>query len=216
MLEWEAWREYQNEVSERRRERSTNYSVHETTPADSTELSDPVEQIAIAVEIANAQTETDLRRALQNGSPEFFERAVIDLLWAMGYGGSYGEKKHVGRSGDGGIDGVISQDALGLRNVYIQAKRYADNNRVGRPDIQQFFGALASLGAEGGVFITTSKFTDAATDEAKGYRHRNPIILIDGYRLTQLMLSYQVGVQRTREFTIYEVDEDYFVDESPA
>ena len=212
MLEWEDWRTYQVEVAERRREQVAASSTGEAAVVEPFEATNPIEQISEAVQVANAQTETDLRHALQNSSPEFFERAVIDLLWAMGYGGAHGEKKHVGRSGDGGIDGVISQDALGLRNVYIQAKRYADTNPVSRPEIQQFFGALASQGAEGGVFITTSRFTDGATREAKGYRHRNPIILIDGYRLTRLMLSYGIGVQRTREFTVYEVDDDYFAE----
>lgn len=152
--------------------------------------------------------ETRLRQKLQESSPEFFEKAVIELLWAMGYGGAHGEKQHVGKTGDGGIDGVIRQDALGLQNVYVQAKRYADSTTVQRPEIQQFFGALASRGAERGVFITTSRFTQGATREAELYQGK--IVLINGLRLTRLMLNYQVAVQRYQEYVIYEVDEDFF------
>ena len=162
LAEWDAWREYQNEVAARR-------SVDESSAVPVSEIeqdADPVEAIAARTRDFNAQVETDLRKRLQENSPEFFEKAVIDLLWAMGYGGDYGEKQHVGRSGDGGIDGIIHQDALGLTNVYIQAKRYADTN--GR------------------------------------------IVLIDGLRLTKLMLAYGVGVEKAHEFTLYSVDEDYF------
>ena len=94
--------------------------------------------------IHNAAVDTELRRKLQEGTLAFFEKAVVDLLWAMGYGGPHGEREHLGKSGDGGIDGVIRQDALGLNKVYIQAKRYADGNSGGRPSIQQFFGSLSS------------------------------------------------------------------------
>ncbi|MBS6073234.1 MAG: restriction endonuclease, partial [Actinomyces urogenitalis] len=160
----------------------------------------------------NAQTETSLRKRLQEASPEFFERAVIDVLWAMGYGGTHGEKQHVGRSGDGGIDGVIRQDALGLTNIYIQAKRYADTNKVGEPEIRNFIGSLDTQGASLGVFITTSSFQPGAVHTAEGYRHGR-IILIDGLRLTSLMLAYGVAVHKTREFTLYEIDDDFFDEE---
>lgn len=126
-----------------------------------------------------------------------------------GYGGDYGEKQHVGRSGDGGIDGIIHQDALGLTNVYIQAKRYADTNKVGEPEIRNFIGSLDAQGANLGVFITTSSFLDRAKGTAAGYRHGR-IVLIDGIRLTKLMLTYGVGVEKAHEFTLFSVDEDYF------
>lgn len=205
LAEWDAWREYQDEVATRR-------SVDESSAVAVSEIeqdADPVEAIAARTRDFNAQVETDLRKRLQENSPEFFEKAVIDLLWAMGYGGDYGEKQHVGRSGDGGIDGIIHQDALGLTNVYIQAKRYADTNRVGEPEIRNFIGSLDAQGANLGVFITTSTFLDRAKVTAAGYRHGR-IVLIDGLRLTKLMLAYGVGVEKAHEFTLYSVDEDYF------
>lgn len=205
LFEWRAWQEYQNEVTARRSEDAPAPAVVN----EAAEEADPVEAIATRTRDFNAQVETDLRKRLQENSPEFFEKAVIDLLWAMGYGGDYGEKQHVGRSGDGGIDGVIHQDALGLTNVYIQAKRYADTNRVGEPEIRNFIGSLDAQGANLGVFITTSTFLDRAKVTAAGYRHGR-IVLIDGLRLTKLMLAYGVGVEKAHEFTLYSVDEDYF------
>jgi len=205
LFEWRAWQEYQNEVTARRSEDAPAPVV----VSEAAEEADPVEAIAARTRDFNAQVETDLRKRLQENSPEFFEKAVIDLLWAMGYGGDYGEKQHVGRSGDGGIDGIIHQDALGLTNVYIQAKRYADTNRVGEPEIRNFIGSLDAQGANLGVFITTSTFLDRAKVTAAGYRHGR-IVLIDGLRLTKLMLAYGVGVEKAHEFTLYSVDEDYF------
>jgi restriction system protein len=110
-------------------------------------------------------------------------------------------------SNDGGIDGVIDQDVLGLNRVYIQAKRYADSNTVGRPDLQAFVGALSGK-ADSGVFITTSRFSDGAIQYAKNVPTR--IILIDGARLTELMIRYGVGVQVSETFKIVEIDEDFF------
>lgn len=206
MLEWPAWVAYQQEIAARKRR------VAEVDKPFNGEIADPLETMAAGEREFNAQTETILRKRLQSSSPYFFERAVIDLLWAMGYGGAHGEKEHVGRSGDGGIDGVIRQDALGLTNIYIQAKRYADTNKVGDPEIRNFIGALDSRGATLGVFITTSSFQPAAVRTAEGYRH-GKIVLIDGIKLTSLMLSYGVAVHKTREFTLYEIDDDFFEEE---
>lgn len=208
MYEWPIWREYQSEVAARRKEREG------TTVAEpfETEASDPIEVMSAGERAFNAQTETDLRKRLQESSPEFFERAVIDVLWAMGYGGAHGEKQHVGRSGDGGIDGVIRQDALGLTNIYIQAKRYSDTNKVGEPEIRNFIGSLDAQGANLGVFITTSSFLDRAKQTAARYRH-GKIVLIDGIKLTSLMLDYGVAVHKAREFTLYEIDDDFFDEE---
>ncbi|MDO5726478.1 MAG: restriction endonuclease [Bowdeniella nasicola] len=202
--EWPKWQAYQAELAARRKKRKDE--TNEKTTVGTGE--NPLEQLVENVEQFNTETATELRQILQESSPEFFENAVIDLLWKMGYGGTHGEKQHVGKSHDGGIDGVIRQDALGLQNVYVQAKRYADTNSVGRQAIQQFYGALASRGADRGVFITTSTFTEHAKSEARSYRGK--IVLIDGIRLTSLMLNYGVGVQRFREFTLYQVDDDYF------
>lgn len=115
MLEWSTWREYKDEVAQRRQIKDGTGS----TESEIESTDDPVEVMRASERTFNASTETDLRKRLQSSSPEFFERAVIDVLWAMGYGGAHGEKQHVGRSHDGGIDGVIRQDALGLTNIYI-------------------------------------------------------------------------------------------------
>ncbi|SLN02806.1 Mrr restriction system protein [Corynebacterium xerosis] len=177
------------------------------TPIDDPEV-DPLTAVSDNVSELNDAVETELRAALQNASPEFFEHAVLSLLWAMGYAGAQGEKQHLGKSHDGGIDGVIRQDPLGLQNVYVQAKRYADDNSIGAPDINSFYGALARQGADRGVFITTSRFTAAAGDAAKQFQGR--IVLIDGIRLTALMLRYGVGVEPRQKFTVYSVNQDFF------
>ncbi|KAB1554248.1 restriction endonuclease [Corynebacterium sp. 319] len=205
MLEWPVWVAYQEELAQRRR-------ADETTPSvspDNQDSTDPVESLTAGENAFNTQTETKLRKRLQESSPEFFERAVIDVLWAMGYGGAHGEKKHVGRTRDGGIDGIIRQDALGLTNIYIQAKRYADSNKVGEPEVRNFIGSLDARGANLGVFITTSSFQPAAEKTAAGYRH-GKIVLIDGIKLTSLMLAYGVAVHKAHEFTLYEIDDDFF------
>ncbi|WP_311519345.1 restriction endonuclease [uncultured Actinomyces sp.] len=206
MMEWKQWRDYQEEIAARKQD--TTNAI--TRPSDT--ASDPIEIMEASERTFNAQTETALRQLLQSSSPEFFEKAVIDLLWAMGYGGTHGEKQHVGRSGDGGIDGVIRQDALGLTNVYIQAKRYADTNKVGEPEIRNFIGSLDSRAANRGVFITTSSFLPGAKTVASNYRH-GKIVLIDGIKLTALMLAYGVGVHRSEEFVLYEIDDDFFDEE---
>lgn len=205
LLEWPRWQGYQQEIAERK---ASEHLDSVTVPVDTD--SDPIEQTIELARIHNATTETELRTKLQEGTPTFFERAVVDLLWAMGYGGPHGEREHLGKSGDGGIDGVIRQDALGLNKVYIQAKRYADDNHVGRPAIQQFYGSLSSRGADRGVFITTSRFSKEAKRAAEDYK---TVILIDGIRLTKLMLEYRVGVQPVQHLTLFEVDEDYFESE---
>lgn len=205
MLEWRAWQAYQDEIAARKTS-GGQPAVQAVTPAT---VGNPVELMEGAEALFNAQIETELRSKLQESSPEFFEKAVIDLLWAMGYGGDYGEKQHVGRSGDGGIDGIIRQDTLGLSNVYIQAKRYADTNKVGDPEIRNFMGSLMTKGALKGVFITTSDFQPAAVASAKSFSNVK-IVLINGIQLTALMLRYGVGVHKTRTFTLYEIDEDYF------
>ncbi|AKK11976.1 restriction endonuclease [Corynebacterium uterequi] len=206
LLEWQPWSSYKQEL----RNRTSDSPAGADTSHD--EDTDPVEALIAGQQAYNARTETELRTRLQAASPEFFEKAVLDLLWAMGYGGAHGEKQHVGRSGDGGIDGIISQDALGLSNIYIQAKKYADNNKVGDREIRNFMGSLDARGATLGVFITTSAFLPRAETSARSYRH-GKIVLIDGIRLTRLMLNYGVAVNKFREFALYEIDDDYFDEE---
>lgn len=169
---------------------------------------DPIERIAAAAKDLEQGVASELLAKLRQGSPEFFERAVLDLLAAMGYGGIEKSVNHTGKTGDGGIDGVLDQDALGLTRVHVQAKRYADGNTVGRPDIQQFIGALGDKSATQGVFVTSSRFSKEALETAD--RAGEKIALIDGNRLVELMLKYRVGVQLARRFEIVELDEDYF------
>ncbi|MBC9954411.1 restriction endonuclease [Leucobacter sp. cx-42] len=208
MLEWPIWQAYQRELEDRKRASGDN-DASLAAPATEPVSLDPLEAIEESYKAFNDHTETRLRRRLQEASPDFFEKAVVDLLWAMGYGGSHGEKQRVGKSGDNGIDGIIRQDALGLSNVYIQAKRYSDSNPVGSPAIRDFIGALDSHGATQGVFITTSRFSSSAANAANNYRH-GKIVLIDGIRLTTLLVDYSVAVRKVKEFTLYDVDEEYF------
>lgn len=141
--------------------------------------------------------------------PSFFEKLVVDLLLAMGYGCDDKSGQVIGKSHDGGIDGIISEDKLGLNLIYIQAKRYNEGNSVGRPEIQRFIGAMQK--AEKGVFITTSKFTKEALDFANA-ESRKHIGLIDGDSLVELMIKYSVGLERIKEYIVYKIDEDYFAD----
>ncbi|MEO8713409.1 MAG: restriction endonuclease [Acetobacteraceae bacterium] len=152
---------------------------------------------------------------LRSLAPEAFEQLIIDLLVRMGYGGSRREaSERLGRSGDGGIDGIIREDALGLDAVYIQAKRYAEDNTVGAPAVQGFAGALLGNGATKGVFVTTSRFTQQARDAASSLRsHR--IVLIDGPELARMMIEREVGVRTVQTIRVQRIDlESYEADEA--
>lgn len=157
----------------------------------------------------NNEVAIELLDKIRNSDPYFFERLVVDLLVAMGYSGENGEAKVTNRSNDGGIDGVINQDPLGTSTVYIQAKRYKEDNVIGRAAIQSFYGALAGINADRGVFITTSSYSKGAMEFAKG----QGIVLIDGIQLTDLMLKYNVGVEVANQYTIFRIDNDYFESE---
>lgn len=169
---------------------------------------DPEEQIASGIARINGDVADQLLTRILAHDPVFFEQAVLDLLMAMGYGGAEGTATRTQLSNDGGIDGIIDQDALGLSRIYVQAKRYGPDNVVGREAIQAFVGALAGNQANQGVFITTSRFARTASDFANSVATR--VILIDGERLTRLMIRYGVGVQVKRTIQIVEVDEDFF------
>lgn len=169
---------------------------------------DPEEQIASGVARINDDVAEQLLRRILDQEPVFFEQAVLDLLMAMGYGGAEGAATRTQLSNDGGIDGIIDQDALGLSRIYVQAKRYAADNTVGREAIQAFVGALAGNQANQGVFITTSRFARTALDYAGSIATR--VILIDGAKLTRLMIRYGVGIQVKRRVEIVELDEDFF------
>lgn len=153
----------------------------------------------------------ELIESIKQCSPEFFERLVVKLLLRMGYGGSQIEAgKAVGKSGDGGIDGVINEDRLGLDAIYLQAKRWEGS--VGEGPIRDFKGALDAKGASKGVFITTSTFTPAAQAAAKNSRSYR-IVLIDGQRLAQLMIEHDLGVSVSATYQLKRIDSDFFADE---
>lgn len=170
--------------------------------------SDPFERVDSAIDEIEQGVAAELLLKLRTGSPEFFEKSVLDLLAAMGYGGIDKNITHTGRSGDKGIDGVLDQDELGLNRVHVQAKRYDEGNTVGRPDIQQFIGALGDNSASRGVFVTSSRFSKEAKETAE--KAGEKIALIDGSRLVELMIRHKVGVQARKTFTLVEIDEDYF------
>lgn len=151
----------------------------------------------VAIELLDKLRETD---------PIFFEKLVVKLLDMMGYSGKNGSAQVTTQSNDGGIDGIINQDPLGTSTVYLQVKRYAEKNVIGRPAIQAFYGALASVNADRGVFITTSSFSKGAQKFARN----QGIVLINGIQLTELMLEYRVGVEKAQEYTVYQIDHDQF------
>lgn len=167
----------------------------------------PQDLLAQAVTENRAAVEGELLRRALALSPSEFERLVVRLLEQMGYGRS-GAVEHSGRSGDAGIDGIISQDPLGLDRIYLQAKRYAPDQSVQRPAIQGFVGALMGAQGDRGVFITTSTFSAGARAEAERVNAR--IELIDGLRLAELMLRHGVGVQAEETVTLHQLDEDFF------
>lgn len=171
----------------------------------------PSEALESAYENLRDELIDELLTKLKQSSPAFFERIVVELLVKMGYGGSRADAgKAIGRSGDGGIDGIIKEDKLGLDVVYIQAKRW-ESNPVGRPDVMQFAGALQAQKASKGIFITTSRFTD----DARNYVSQigSKIVLIDGDQLSHLLIDHDVGVSTVSLYPLKKVDSDYF-DES--
>ena len=154
---------------------------------------------------------SELLEQIMKESPSFFESLVIDLLVGMGYGGSFQDAAQtLGKAGDGGIDGVIKQDVLGLDSIYVQAKRWKDKV-VGRPDIQAFVGSLEGRHANKGVFITTSRFSVDAQQYAESIAKR--VILIDGETLCEHMIKFEIGVRVARSYELPAIDLDYFESE---
>jgi restriction system protein len=171
----------------------------------------PEEIIDSAFAAINSSLATDILDSILGASPQFFENLVVDLMLAMGYGGS---RKDAGQATqytqDGGIDGIIKEDKLGLEMIYLQAKRYTDKT-VGRPEIQAFAGALDMHRAKKGVFITTSNFSREALEFTSLIEKR--IVLINGEQLTELMLEHNLGVSTKQVFEIKTLDSDYFLED---
>ena len=172
----------------------------------------PAETIDAALATLNGEVRARLLEAILNQTPEFFEQLVLDVLIKMGYGGSREEAaEHLGRSGDEGIDGRINQDALGLDQIMVQAKRYKPEHPIDRKTIQAFIGSLAGQGVSKGIFITTSSFAESAREFVlRGSNTK--IVLIDGSDLLDLMLRHHVGVRVERTIEVLDIDHNYFDD----
>ncbi|WP_102797664.1 restriction endonuclease [Bowmanella denitrificans] len=169
----------------------------------------PDEALRAAFKLINQALISELLERTRKVTPAFFEHLLVELLLAMGYGGSGEGAAHaLGRTGDNGVDGVINQDPLGVDQIYLQAKRYAEGNNVSAGDIRDFFGALNLKKAQKGIFITTSDFTQSATQTAKDLGSR--IVLINGNELAKLMLRYNIGCREEQVLSLKKIDEEFF------
>jgi restriction system protein len=197
------------EFKNRKKDKNENDSQVETSSEQSFTLT-PEDALASAYKKLRSALEAEILSSVKDTSPSFFERLVVDLLVKMGYGGNRQDAgKALGKSGDGGIDGIINEDRLGLDVIYIQAKRWEGS--VGRPEIQKFAGALQGQRARKGVFITTSFFTKEAIEYASLIESK--IILIDGEHLSRLMAEYNIGASIVGQYEVKKLDSDYFDDE---
>jgi restriction system protein len=204
LMQFPEFREFKNTVN--------SHNNEETTAITSDTDKTPEEAMDTAYLALKNALALELLTKIHSLPPSFFEKLVVELLVKMGYGGTLRDAgKALGKSGDGGVDGIIKEDKLGLDVIYIQAKRWNSSNPVGRPDVQGFVGALAGHGAKKGVFITTSRFTP----EAKAYTPRNEtkIVLIDGEQLAQYMIDYNLGVTTESVYEVKRLDIDYFGEE---
>lgn len=174
-------------------------------PPDASET--PPETLERVYSIINEQLADELLTAIIGQTPSFFETLVVDLMKAMGYGDGFVTKA----TGDGGVDGIIYEDKLGFNLIYIQAKRWDKDSVIGKPEIQKFAGAMMGPPkVEKGLFITTAKFSQGAMDFAKAQH----IILVDGEKLTELMIEYNLGVSAQKTYQIKRIDSDYFSNDS--
>lgn len=197
------------EFKNRKKDKSENEAQVEIATEQESTLT-PEDALASAYKQLRSALESEVLSSVKEASPSFFERLVVDLLVKMGYGGSRQDAgKALGKSGDGGIDGIINEDRLGLDVIYIQAKRWEGS--VGRPEIQKFAGALQGQRARKGVFITTSFFTKEAIEYASLIESK--IILIDGEHLSRLMAEHNVGVSTVGQYEVKKLDSDYFDNE---
>jgi restriction system protein len=196
------------EFRSRTRERSAKpgAQAHETVEISASALT-PGEAISEVIDTAHSAVAAELLARVLSQPPEFLEHLVLRLLVAMGYGGLERLTEHIGGPGDGGLDGLVRLDPLGLDVVYVQAKRYTDR-AVGRPDIQAFVGALHGAQASRGIFITTSRFSADAKDYADRVNAR--LILIDGPELAVLMIKHSCGAVTEETYTLKQIDENFF------
>lgn len=180
-----------------------------TLPDDESDVT-PEEKLEYSYQSIRDELAQELIKQVKSCSPAFFERLIVELLVNMGYGGSRKDAgEAIGRSGDGGIDGVIKEDRLGLDAIYIQAKRWGGT--VGSPEIQKFIGALEGRKSKKGIFITTSSFSKEAEKFASSVSSK--VVLIDGEALAQYMIDFNVGVSGVATYEVKKVDADYFVED---
>jgi restriction system protein len=179
-------------------------------PEVGAETTTPAEALDAALKTINADVKSRLLDAILAQSPTFFEQLVLDVLLAMGYGGSRSDAaEHLGKSGDEGVDGRINQDPLGLDQILVQAKRYAADRSIDRKTIQAFVGSMTGQGVTKGVFITTSSFNENAKEFVQRGSHTK-VVLIDGSELVDLMLRHHIGVRVERNVEVLDIDQNYF------
>ncbi len=201
--EWKAWQE---SIKRNAREGEAGEAPPETNTT-------PLEALDTAITSLNEDLRARLLDAILKQTPTFFESLVLDVLLAMGYGGSRTDAAHrLGKSGDEGIDGRINQDPLGLDQILVQAKRYAPGQTIDRKTIQAFIGSLAGQGVTKGIFITTSSFAESAKEFVlRGSNTK--VVLIDGPALLNLMLTHKIGVRVERKVEVLDIDQNYFSEE---
>jgi len=200
--QFEEFREFQNRTKSTEQASAVTFNGVESSAT-------PDEVLRVAHKRVNAALASDLIDRVREASPYFFENLVIQLLLAMGYGGSSEDAAAaLGQSGDDGVDGVIDQDPLGVDQIYVQAKRYAEGNNIGAGAIRDFFGALNLKRAQKGIFFTTSEFSSAAIQTANDLGTR--IVLIDGMQFARLLITYNIGCRDEEILHIKKIDEEFF------
>jgi len=187
-----------------------NDQLPSSSSSDISPIETPEETLQEAYQSIRNELATEILERIKGNSPQFFERLVVDIMVAIGYGGSHADAgKSIGQSGDEGIDGIIKEDRLGLDVIYLQAKRWAGT--VGRPEIQKFVGALHGKRAKKGVFITTGTFSSDARSYVESINPK--VILIDGKSLAELIIDYGLGTNIIAKYEIRRIDSDYFTEE---
>ena len=205
LMQFEAFQEF------RKRTQSSNTSSGDQEPLLSEGT--PDELLRSAHDAINDALAADLLGRVREASPQFFEKLIVELLKSMKYGGTSEDAgRSIGKSGDDGVDGVIDQDPLGVDQIYVQAKRYGEENNIGAGAIRDFFGALSLKKAQKGIFFTSSAFTTSAIRTATDLGMR--IVLIDGVRLAKLMIRYNIGCRAEDTLYLKEVDEEFFEEKS--
>lgn len=191
----------------------SRFRGNETDPVTVSHVDEPSitpdEVLRAAHKSINAALSAELLDRVREASPVFFENLIVELLLAMGYGGTSEDAgRALGKSGDDGIDGVIDQDPLGVDQIYVQAKRYSEGNNIGAGAIRDFFGALSLKKAQKGIFVTTSSFSQSAVETARALSSR--IVLIDGAQLAKLLIRYNIGCRDEEILHVKKIDEDFF------